>query len=274
MKRMALFLSLSALALPAWSQSKPKPPVAIFPIQVQRELHPEDWARAMADLEDHVNEAYGDWGKVFWHQSSNSFLVKPFFQKENSKVLEAALSELLQRVQKNPDLPQPEAERSARKDLSKSRELPREVVYSVQIVRAQKASAKIEDPLYQALAKKFGFGSFETLAQTQLRGIRNDHSGVETRLPWKSPTGKTRWIELGLGFKTEARAGGDVVSASLKINEIGPPKSEDPEDRLETELQTTFVPRPGRPLVLGASPLDGDSSLVVVVTYEAFEVSP
>lgn len=150
----------------------------------------------------------------------------------------------------------------------------------IQIARASRdpiPGAPIPPELAASLGQTLGFRGFQLVGQTAAHAVLGDTTEFETRIPGIRPKSPLS-IELKLTPRPE-RDGGTLMKVAFKVEERNPGWDEPPEGvetPILTSLATTYRIRPGVPMVIGASPLDQDDSLVFLVHHsgEGIEGQP
>jgi hypothetical protein len=164
----------------------------------------------------------------------------------------------------------------------------------VQVVIASNGREKPRHPLDPALAgplsKAMGYSRFEVVGHAMAEGSVGEETQITARMPWtdESPVGLHAVLvpfadDLGVRVKAEfsvaSEFDGEEVHEEVEIiHERDEEYEEEHEDRrirrheeerdhgqeddreiVEGSVETTYRPRPGRPLVVGATPM-GDSN--------------
>lgn len=263
----ALLAGSSLLAQPAPPSVPPVPPVPPVPavpetndVYVLDPEFPADIAfelrsRMLSTLKSSLSESFQDHLRVHAdHYSGVLLLQGPPVVRERAVLLHNTLRE---RLLKN----LPELQKQSKKEPALELE-GSPLGLDVEIVLATR-SPNSERPLPEALAKslseKLGFQGFHSLGKASLEATVGSESEVKTLVP----DGPDRSLEVRLTLVPEAKPELQV-KAQFEVVQFGTKKGEVP---IRTSLQTSYRPRLGKPTVIGASPISGESSLVFLVNH-------
>lgn len=159
----------------------------------------------------------------------------------------------------------------------------------VQVVVASSQPGKprnaLDPKLAGPLSKAMGYSRFDVVGHAMAEGAVNEETKIYARMPWTDehpvglqvllvPVEDDGHVRVKAQFSVASDLEEVVHEEEIEYDGPPPPASErrEEEEEYEPELvegsvETTYRPRAGKPLVVGATPMGGGRSLLFVVTH-------
>lgn len=146
---------------------------------------------------------------------------------------------------------------SSRNFFGKSLDLSLEIVLAT---REASSGSALDPELARSLEAKLGFRGFQSVGKALVQAIVGTESKIQTLVPY----GAGRSLRVSFALEGTVRQEELMIKSHFEVVQLGGAKGEVP---IQTELSTTYRPRIGKPTLIGANPLSGDSSLLFVVRH-------
>lgn len=226
-----------------------------LPADIDQELR----ERILSDITEGLQEVFG--GRMLLRQSKATGTMV----MRSSAAVRKQATELANQLRERAVASLPQLmERYSRKHSDLNGE-PLELQVQIAVASREAQSGRpLPADLAKALGKALGFQSFEVVGQAAAQAVVGEETELSTVLPYQG----SRELMVKLHMVPKGDGWGRLLMRTrFEVNEVGKPEKSG-DRRIQAELSTTYQPRAGRPIVIGASPLSEDRALLFLVSHQ------